>query len=268
MSSPSGASGTVAPQACRCGCETLTRPGSLYRPGHDARHAAAIGRHIIALDNVDESVLAQLPSPALQAKTTDMLDRARAARGRVHAMPAPAPPAPPPSVPTSSDVTLDETATGSPDQVLDALAPGHSTEQQTAETFMRETLAATLGAALRPARIRLPSGAHVHVDAVSDDPPVLAELWAHQGPPKGAQHKKVLADALKLHHLAGHLAIGHRLILGLADPAAARDFTTARTWYADALRTLHIEVLVIDLPDDLRATIRTAIRTAQHHQRR
>ena len=236
-------------RACLCGCDSPVRTGSLYRPGHDARHAAAVGRQLISLDRADDDALAALPSPALRAKATAMLERARAARGHVHTMP-----------PGAGTPVIESTD----DDLTDERPPGHSTEQQAAETVMRNTLAATLGIPLRSARIRLPSGAHVTVDALSDDPPVLAELWAHQGPPKGAQAKKVLADALKLHHLAGHLAIGHRLILGLADTAAARDFTTARTWYADALRTLHIEVLVIDLPSDLR----DRVRAAQHRQRR
>jgi len=246
---------------CRCGCGDPVRTGSRYRPGHDARHAAAVARHLITLDRVDDDALDQLPSPALRAKATAMLKRARAARGHVHAMPAAAPAAAVTVPPAPSPTADSDSAVGDVGLVRPA---GHSTEQQHAETVMRDTLAATLGVTLQPRRIRLPSGAHVAVDAISDDPPVLAELWAHQGPPKGAQSKKVLADALKLHHLAGHLAVGHRLILGLADHTAARDFTTARTWYADALRTLHIEVLVVDLPDDLR----DRVRAAQHRQRR
>lgn len=257
--------GSNPADTCRCGCGDPVRPGSNYRPGHDARHAAAVGRHLISVDRVDDTALAHLPSPALRAKATTMLERARAARGRVHATPPTGPPpAPPSAAPLAPPESSTTVATGDPLDVADLRHPGHSTEQQQAESVMRDTLAATLGIDLRPARIHLPSGARVDVDAVSDDPPVLAELWAHQGPPKGAQSKKVLADALKLHHLAGHLAVGHRLILGLADNAAAHNFTTARTWYADALRTLHIEVVVIDLPDDLRELVRTA----QHRQRR
>ena len=53
---------------CLCGCGELvqTMGRSLYRPGHDARHAGNLGR--LAAETGDDSVLDVLPTPALKAK--------------------------------------------------------------------------------------------------------------------------------------------------------------------------------------------------------
>jgi len=260
MTDSGGAATPASDGTCRCGCTTPVRPGSTYRPGHDARHASAVARHLIATGHADQSLMDQLPTAALRAKATAMFERALAARHQVHPAEAPSA-APNPSVASTIPTTR---GNGHADAAVPAeRLAGHSTEQQDAEAVMRTLLANALGVDLAPSRLHLPGGSYVDLDARCEDPPVLAELWAHQGPPKGAQRNKVLADALKLHHVAAHLAVGHRKILCLADPAAAAPFA-ARTWYADALRTLHIEVLVVDLP----ATHRAALLTAQRRQYR
>lgn len=62
---------------CLCGCSELVgRMGkSLYRPGHDARHAGTLARYV-ALTGEDEK-LATLPTPALRAKAENMVQRLR-----------------------------------------------------------------------------------------------------------------------------------------------------------------------------------------------
>jgi hypothetical protein len=127
--------------------------------------------------------------------------------------------------------------------------PGDSRVQRDAEAVILASLSQALGVALAPRRVHLPGGAYVDVDGASDDPPILVEVWAHQGPPKVAQKHKVLADGLKLLYAAEQLGQGHRRILCLCDPLAAAPFTTARTWYAAALREHRIEVIVVDLPE-------------------
>lgn len=88
-----------------------------------------------------------------------------------------------------------------------------------AETLIRERLASTVGMGLAPATLRLGTGAAVQVDAVSADRAVLAEIFAHQGPLKGGQRRKIAADALRLITL-GRDRPGTRLILALADEQA------------------------------------------------
>lgn len=143
-------------------------------------------------------------------------------------------------------------------------AAGDSREQRRAERVMLELLGERLGVVLRPRRILLDEGIRVEVDGADDELAVLVEAWAHQGPPKVAQKHKVLADALKLLHVAATLPGTPRLVLCLCDPEAARHFTSARSWAAHALRNFAIEVLVVELP----AEVKAAVLTAQQRQYR
>lgn len=63
--------------ACLCGCGAQTK--SHYKPGHDARHAGEIGRHVAATtENVtDRSLYADLPSEALVTKAIGIAQKAR-----------------------------------------------------------------------------------------------------------------------------------------------------------------------------------------------
>jgi hypothetical protein len=79
-----------------------------------------------------------------------------------------------------------------------AAPAGNSGEQRAAERVMLDLLGARLGRELNPATITVPSGERVEVDGADASRAVLAECWAHQGPPKSAQRHKVLADAFKL----------------------------------------------------------------------
>jgi hypothetical protein len=137
-------------------------------------------------------------------------------------------------------------------------APGDSREQRQAEEVILRELGAQLGVTLSPRRITFDSGARVEVDGADENLSVLTEIWAHQGSPKSAQKHKVLADTLKLLYVASTLPIRPRLVLCLADKEAARHFTTSRSWAALALRDFGIEVRTIELPEQLRAAIRTA----------
>jgi hypothetical protein len=47
-------------------------------------------------------------------------------------------------------------------------------------------------------------------------------------------------------------------VLCLCDPQAARHFTTARSWAAQALRNFAIEIAVIELPADVKAAVLVA----------
>ena len=85
------------------------------------------------------------------------------------------------------------------------------------------------------------------------------EAWARLGPPKPAHHKKVLTDALKLTWIAGHLQPRPtRLVLLMADQAAAQPFSGGSGWGAHAIADLGVEVAVVALPPELAATIMAA----------
>lgn len=143
-------------------------------------------------------------------------------------------------------------------EAVNPLPAGDSTVQRDAEVFLLAALSQSLNVTLAPTRLMLPDGSYVDVDGVGIEPPILVEAWAHQGPPKGAQTKKVLVDALKLSHIARVLPEQPwRLILLFSDEAAAKPFRGG-SWYAGALRDLNVEIHVVDLEPDLRAEILAA----------
>lgn len=129
--------------------------------------------------------------------------------------------------------------------------------QRDAESVILAALSERLGTSLTPSRLHLPDGSYVDVDGVSVDPPVLVEAWAHQGAPKGGQRNKVLADAFKMAHVAAVLDGEWRRILLFSDDDAARPFTS-RSWYAGALRTLEIEIVVVEIDLSLHEDILAA----------
>ena len=137
------------------------------------------------------------------------------------------------------------------------VAAGDSREQREAEPLMLAWLGAHLGARFERRRMRFDDGSWLELDGASDDPPILVEAWAHQGPPKSAQKMKVVNDAFKLLAVRHLVPEGTRLILLLADEAAARPFR-AGTWRSAAMREAGIEVMVAELPDAVRARLRAA----------
>ena len=102
----------------------------------------------------------------------------------------------------------------------------------------------------------LPNGSVVEVDGCTEDRAVLCEAWAHQGRPKSAQKAKVLTDAAKL-FVAGQAVGALRKIIAFGDPEAAVWFR-GKSWMAEALRVMGIEIMVVTLPEDLRASLRAA----------
>jgi len=94
-----------------------------------------------------------------------------------------------------------------------------SAVQHRAEGVIRKLLAMRLGVSLEPMVIALGAGAPVHVDAVSPDGLVLAEIFARQGELKGGQQKKVAIDALKLITVRRERP-GAQLVIAFADQEA------------------------------------------------
>lgn len=128
--------------------------------------------------------------------------------------------------------------------------------QRRAEAFIRERLAEHLGVTLDPKVITLAAGAPLHVDAVSPDGGVMAEIFARQGELKGGQQKKVAIDALKLITIRRERP-HTKLVIAFADVEAS-GYATGGGWVAQALRTWDVKVEVVDIPQELRDEIRTA----------
>jgi hypothetical protein len=140
----------------------------------------------------------------------------------------------------------------------DLVAAGDSAEQRAAELVMLDVLGRELGAVLLKRRFSPIRGTWTELDGVSDNPPILVEAWAHQGPPKSAQKAKVMTDAVKMVWVeAAFFPGGARKILLLSDAAAATHFRGA-SWMAAALTHFGIEVQVVDLPPGHRAAVQLA----------
>lgn len=136
--------------------------------------------------------------------------------------------------------------------------PGDSAEQRVAERVLIETLGAELGVVFVKSRLRTADDATVELDGICEEPPILVEAWAHQGPPRPAQKYKVMTDTLKLIWAESvFFPGGARKILALADDEAAAHFRSG-TWMAAAIAHFGIEVRVVPLADELRSRIRGA----------
>lgn len=121
---------------------------------------------------------------------------------------------------------------------------------------IRALLSQRLGVPPSPRTIKLAAGAPVQVDAASDDGKVLSEIFAHQGPLKGGQQRKVAIDTLKLitvhreHPRSGCSSASPTVRPPPTPPAAAG-------WPRRCgLGGVHVEI--VDNPADLRAEILAA----------
>ena len=136
-----------------------------------------------------------------------------------------------------------------------------SAEQRAAESFALEAVGKKLGVELLPRTLQLPDGSCVEIDGGTEGPPpVLAEVYAHQGRLKGSQPDKLMADAFKL--VAARKLVfpcGHaRVLLVLTDDDAARALKNG--WRKAALKAMDVEVHVVALPADIAASVRAAQR--------
>ncbi|MEU4014886.1 hypothetical protein AB0E56_06410 [Microbacterium sp. NPDC028030] len=128
-----------------------------------------------------------------------------------------------------------------------------SSEQRTAERAIIAAVAEQLNVTLAPARIAI-DDAHVEIDGASPDRTVLVEAYARVGALKGAQPRKLATDAFKL-AWAGQKVGAVRLVIAVADEAAAQYLRRPGAWLTAAIRDAGIEVLVADIGDSLRESI-------------
>lgn len=127
--------------------------------------------------------------------------------------------------------------------------------QQEAEPVIVEAAASVTGhGPLAPARVTLEGGTYVDVDGVSVDRAVFVEAYARQGSLKGAQIKKISQDILKL-AMIRRLHPDAQTVIAFASEEA---HDSIRGWLRHAAETLSVRLLVVDIPADLRARIRTA----------
>jgi hypothetical protein len=132
--------------------------------------------------------------------------------------------------------------------------------QREAEPLILAGVSTIVGKELAPRTLCLESGAPVEVDGADANESVLVEIFAHQGPLKGGQKKKVSQDALKLITLRRNRPQA-QLILAFADEQAAV-YAKTGTWVSAALAAWDVRVIVVELDP----TTRDGIRSAQLRQ--
>lgn len=137
--------------------------------------------------------------------------------------------------------------------------PSSSLAQQVAEAAILQLAAAALGVVLVPRRLKLPGGAQIDVDGFHGGPPAtLVEVYARQGELRGAQPKKLRADAFKLLAARKLLYPNARLVLVVASKEAERSFHAG--WTKEALAALEIEICRVSLDADAAAALAEAQR--------
>lgn len=129
-----------------------------------------------------------------------------------------------------------------------------SAVQREAETAIIDALAAKLGVALvGGGTLPLDGGAHIHLDARSENGKVVVEAYARQGTLKGGQLKKIAQDVLKLALLRrepGYTDV--RPIIVFASEEARSSITG---WVQHAAGVFGVELHVVDIDQGLREAI-------------
>jgi hypothetical protein len=105
----------------------------------------------------------------------------------------------------------------------------------------------------KPGEITLSGGVSIEVDAATADERVVVEAYARQGKLKGAQPKKIAQDILKLALLKREPGREQTDAIIAFASQEARDSISG--WLRQAARTFNIELVLVDIPPELRAQI-------------
>lgn len=137
-----------------------------------------------------------------------------------------------------------------------AAHPSDSLAQRDAESLMIAAVAAQLGVELR-ATVISDRDAKVQIDGAASDRSVLVEAYAHIGPLRGAQPKKLATDAFKLSWIGPKVG-AKRLILAVLDEAAANYLRRPKAWLTSAVEDAGITVMLVEVDQGARAAIEKA----------
>ena len=132
-----------------------------------------------------------------------------------------------------------------------------SDEQQRAEVLILEGVNRELGTLMTPAHFQLRGNVKVQLDGIDEEARCLCEIYARIGRLKGSQPDKVASDLLKMQLVKETRGGKWRKVFAFADPDAAK-ILRGKSWLAAAVARLDVQVLVIDLPEEVRLRIRQA----------
>lgn len=134
--------------------------------------------------------------------------------------------------------------------------PSDSLAQRDAESLMIAAVAANLGVELHPTVIS-DRDAKVQIDGATNDLTVLVEAYAHIGPLRGAQPKKLATDAFKLSWIGPKVG-AKTLVLAVLDKAAADYLLRPRAWLTSAIRDAGVTVMLVDAGASARSLVEEA----------
>ncbi len=134
-----------------------------------------------------------------------------------------------------------------------------SLEQREAESAVLELVQAKLGCALVPESFSIGDGVSVKLDGINRDRHVLCEIYCRIGRLKGSQPDKVAADMLKLVLVERALGGQWQKLICFADNDAAKSFR-GKSWLAAAVTRMGFEILVVELPAEVREQLIAAQR--------
>lgn len=93
------------------------------------------------------------------------------------------------------------------------------------------------------------------IDGYSENPPILCEIYSRIGRMKVAQHNKIGKDILKMLLIEKMQNKTFRKIIAFADEEAAKSFSGGESWYSKLKDNFNIEILVIDIPIELKESL-------------
>jgi len=132
-----------------------------------------------------------------------------------------------------------------------------STEQQSAEAFILESLSTELGIELTQGKLLLPSGSSVQIDGINKQEIVLCEIYARIGKLKGSQPDKVASDFIKMLLVEKSLGGNWKKHFCFASDEAA-SILNGKSWLANAAVEFGINVHVYTLPEHIASSVVSA----------
>ena len=137
--------------------------------------------------------------------------------------------------------------------------PSDSTEQQLAHKEILSLLNQKHQLNLESRKVLI-NDTLFQVDGYLENPPILCEIYSRIGEMKVAQHNKIGKDILKMLLIEKMQAKQFRKIIAFADDEAAKCFSGGESWYSKLKANFNIEILVIEIPSELKESLINAQR--------
>jgi len=137
------------------------------------------------------------------------------------------------------------------------LHPSDSTEQQLAHKEILSLLNEKYQLKLESKKVLI-NDTLFQVDGYSENPPILCEIYSRIGKMKVAQTNKIGKDILKMLLIEKMQNKTFRKIIAFADEETAKCFSGGESWYSKLKDLFNIEILVIDIPSELKESLLNA----------